>query len=206
MTAPIILLLIAGVLVLLSLLPVGARVEYSAEGLQVRLKLGAVFVSVFPMKSRKKKVKKPPKEPGENAPAGKKRGGDLALFKECLPLVADAAGGLKEKLTIELLRIDLLWSDPDPAACALGFGAANAAAGMIWPLIAQNFHVKEHRIRTAVDFEAGKPAVSLLAQMSLRLGQLIVFSLRLAVRFFGICGRVRKQQKAKQGSQQKEAV
>lgn len=178
MTAVFVLLSLAAFLALLSLLPVGARVDYDETGVQVRLKLGPLSFLAYPRKAGKDKGKgdktKPPKA------TSAKRGGSFALVRELLPLAADAAGELRRKIVVELFQMDLLWSDPDPARCALGFGAANAAMGALWPLVEESFQVKERRLRTAVDFDQGRPTVVLTVWLSLRVGQLLSFSLRLA--------------------------
>lgn len=193
-------------LILLSFVRVGAWAEYSESGLLVRLKLGIISIQVFPVKKEKQAAKKKSQKPALDRKEKSKRGGSFELIKECLPLIAEAAGELKRKISIDELQMDLLWSLPDPASCAVGFGGVNAAVGMIWPLIEQNFQVRKHRIRTAVDFDIGKPTVYLLAQMTMRVGQLLSFSLRLAIRFFKIYQDVNIRQKINQTTQQKEAV
>ena len=204
MTALYVILAVLLVLVLLSLVRVWVWAEYSQSGFLVRLRLGVISVQVFPMKKKAgtKKKQKPAADPREK----QKRGGSFELIKESLPLVAEAARELKRKISIDELQIDLLWSLPDPASCAMGFGGVNAAVGMIWPLIEQNFHVRKHRIRTAGDFDEGKPTVYLLAQMTMRIGQLLSFALRIAFKFFKIYQDVNKRQKINQTTQQKEAV
>ncbi len=203
MTAVSILFGVLLALFLLSLIRVGVWTEYSETGLLVRLKLGVIFIQVFPMKKKKEKKKKQPSPEEQKKP---KKGGSFELVKRCLPLVADAASELKQKISIDEFRMDLLWSLPDPASCAVGFGGVNAAVGMIWPLIEQNFRVKNHRIRTAIDFDRGKSTVYLLAQMTMSVGQLVSFALRLGIRFFRIYQDVNQTQKSDQTTKQKEAV
>lgn len=196
-------------LFLLSLVRVGAWVEYSESGLLAKLRIGPFFIQLFPVKPKKKKApkkagekkKKQPAQPAEKP----KRGGSLTLVKELLPVVADAAGQLKRRIRIDDLKLDLVWSAPDPAACAMGFGAANAAVGMIWPLVAQNFQVKDHRIRTAVDFEQGKPTVYLSAMATLTIGQGVSLGLRVGLRLVKAYLRAKKESNVST-NQQKEAV
>lgn len=200
-----IILSIIAVLLLLSLIRVGARVEYDESGLTLFVKVCGISVRVFPMKKKERARRVRGEKMEETGPAGKK-GGSFELVKELLPVVVDALGGLKRRISIDEIQIDLLWSLSDPAACAVGFGAAHAAIGMIWLLIEQNFHVKEHRVTTAVDFEQGRPTVCILAQATLRLGQLAVWSARSAVRSGKIYRSVSKKQETNMTKQQKEAV
>lgn len=197
------------VLFLLSLIRVGAWVEYSENGLLAKLRIGTFFIQLFPFKPKKKKDSKKTgkkKEKKTTQLAEKpKRGGSLTLVREMLPVVSNAAGQLKRRIRIDDFRLDLVWSAPDPAACAMGFGAANAAVGMIWPLVAQNFHVKDHRIRTAVDFEQGKPTVYLLAMATLTIGQGVSLGLRVGLQLIKAYLRTKKENKVST-NQQKEAV
>ena len=197
------------VLFLLSLIRVGAWVEYSENGLLAKLRIGTFFIQLFPVKPKKKKDSKKTgkkKEKKTTQLAEKpKRGGSLTLVREMLPVVSNAAGQLKRRIRIDDFRLDLVWSAPDPAACAMGFGAANAAVGMIWPLVAQNFHVKDHRIRTAVDFEQGKPTVYLLAMATLTIGQGVSLGLRVGLQLIKAYLRTKKENKVST-NQQKEAV
>lgn len=196
-------------LFLISLIRVGAWVEYSESGLLAKLRIGAFGIQLFPMRPKKEKKKKqagkkPEKHSAQQAEKPK-RGGSLTLVREFLPEVADAAGQLKRRIRIDDFQLDLVWSAPDPAACAMGFGAANAAVGMIWPLVAQNFHVKDHRIRTAVDFEQGKPTIYLLAMATLTIGQGVSLGLRVGLRLVKAYLRAKKESKVST-KQQKEAV
>ena len=182
----IVLYILAGVLLLLwllSLLRVGGWAEYGRNGFLVKVKVGPVFVQVFPRKPGRKKKEKKPKE---QKPAA---GGSVEQLRELLPAVLDAVGDLKRKIRIDDLRLDLVWSDPDPARCAIGFGAANALLGMIWPPIEQNFNVKKYRLHTDVDFNGEKPAVYILAQLSLTLGQGISLLLRQGSKVYGVYRR-----------------
>ncbi len=193
-------------LFLLSLLRLGAWVEYSETGLLVKIKLGPLRVQLFPGKPKKKRQKKSKTAPPK-PPQPQKRGGNLDLVKQLLPTIAEAAGRLKRKIRIDEFRMDLLWSSPDPAACALGFGAANAAVGMIWPLIEQNFKVKDRRIRTAVDFDSGKPTIYLLFSATLTVGQAVAFGVWAAIQFISAYRHIKPtQQKENTTTEQKEAI
>lgn len=215
MTALKVLGIVLLLLLALSLVRVGAIVEYGAQGLSVRLRAGPLRFRVFPVKPRKKKEKKaakpkkkksekPQAEPAEPAGAG----GSMALVKRFLPVVAQAAGALKRKIRIDRLYLDVTAAAPDPAAAALAFGGCNALVGMIWPLLEHNFTVKDRRIRTAVDFQRTSPAVYVWASVSLRVGQAVHFSVGLLIRLLRIFMDEKARRKAASGAKekQKEAV
>lgn len=196
---------------LLSLIRIGVCLALDESGFRVRVKAGAWSIQVYPRKPARRKRKKqhtapeaPSAQPSAPQEPKPKKRDTIALVKTVLPLFVRAAGKLKQKIRLDQFDLDLIWGMTDPAACALGFGAANAAAGMIWPLVEQNFHVAEHRIRTAVDFDRAKPALSLETQATLRLGQALVFGFWLGIQCLNLLRRAKPgEQKT---IQQKEAV
>lgn len=178
------------VLFLLSKIRVGGQVRYTGGSLLVRARFGPGWLTVYPVKKKEKlekakveKSAKTAKKPGK--PPMKKR--DVFGFvMDVLPVVAEAAGMLKRKIRIDDLKLDLLWSAPDPAACGMGYGAANAAAGMIWPLFEQNFNVKSYRIRTGVNFDRGSPDIQIEALVTMTMGQLLTLALGVLWKLFRI--------------------
>lgn len=194
MTALKVLLVILLVLFLLGRIRVGGDGEYSADGLFVRVRVGPISVRVFPLK--KKREKKPPKkkkkvsdpaengeEEGTSAPEKSKKGGTLDLVKAGLPLVGEAAGELRERIRIDLLCMDLLFGGTDAAQTAILFGMSNALIAPLLAVFQQNFEVKEHRVRTAVDFNEKTITLYLRAAFSARIGQLLSFALRFGWKF-----------------------
>lgn len=206
------------VLFLLSRIRVGGEVEYGETGLLVQARVGLLKFQVLPMKKKKEKKKtkeKPPrkkkekktsagekqtgKEP-ESAPQ-KKKGGPLELVKRYLPLVCEAAGELKRKIRIDKLYLDLTVASGDAAGTAMAYGYANMALGMLWPMIEQNFEVRDPRLHAGVDFTARNAEVYLDAAFSARLGQMVSFGLRFGWKFLRIYMKTRSHAKS-----QKEAI
>lgn len=198
--------IILAVLLLLSLVRVGGILRYSADGLVVQLRLGALRPTLFPLKKKKKKPPKqsvpqkaPPKEPpAKPQPAG----GGLELVKRLLPLLAETAGRFQRKVRIDDLDLDLTVAAPDPDATAIAYGGANAFLGMMIPLLEHHFNIKKRKIRTAVDFDQEHPTITIRAAFSLTIGQGAVLSIRLGCQALRILMDHRKQQSMKQ----KEAV
>ena len=201
MTVWIVLGAIAAALVLLSLVRVGGTVEYSRSGVLIRLRAGPLRIRVYPPRPKKadgqekpKRVKKKPK-PEEEQPEPKP-GGQLGPLKAVLPVVADAAGQLRRKVRVDRLLLDVTAAASDPAAAALAFGGVNAAIGMIWPLLENNFNIGDRRIRTRVDFNLTEPEIYLYGSFSLRLGQAAALALKLGIRFLKLwSGRNQEQTK-----------
>ena len=83
---------------------------------------------------------------------------------------------------------------------AMAFGGANAALGMMLPLLENHFNVRQRSIRTAVDFEGSRPVIYLKAAFSLTIGQGVVLAVRLGFQALRILSQY------KSGQKQKEAV
>ncbi len=185
-----ILLAVLLVLFLLSRIRVGGQVRYAGGALLVRVGLGPGWMTVYPVKRKEKQGEEKTEKSGkaakkpEKAPMEKR---DLCgMVMDALPVLAEAAGALKRKIRIDDLKLDLVWSAPEPAACGIGYGAANAAAGMIWPLFEQNFNVKSYRIRTGIDFDRGSPDIRIEALISITVGQILALALGVLGKLFKI--------------------
>lgn len=189
MSALIAVACVLAVLLALCFLRVGGQAEYGSGGVKLRLRVGFLKFTLYPRKERGKKTAE--KEAGEEP----KKGGALPPLTELLKLACEAAGELAGKLRIDDLRLDLaVPGGADAAAGALAFGGANAALGMLWPLLEQNFVIRSHQIRTTVDFQAKESFVYALAAFSARLGALIAFAFRFGPRAMDLM----RAQKAKQ--------
>lgn len=209
-------------LFLLCMLRVHAMAEYSTDGFLVKLKIGTIWISLYPRKKKKKKkksVKKqsesPPKHikepneqesdqpveeayvdnadaetpPQQEAPTKKdsktknpqKKGGSLSKFKQYLPCVGEAAGGLKRRIVIDHLTLRFVSAAQDAMSAALAFGYSNMMIGIFLPIFEQNFTVKKRNISTDVDFSVQKPTVYLNVMLSMRIGQAITLAIRLLI-------------------------
>lgn len=206
MTALKILLGILLILFLLGWIRAGGSAEYSQEGLLVRVRVGAVWIQVFPVKEKtgEKKPKKEKKEKTPKEPEPKK-GGRLAMVKELLPMACEAAGELKRRIRIDKLLLDFVSGGSNAANTAMIFGYSNAAVGMLLPLFEHNFNVKERRVRTAMDFTAKEPTVYIYAAFSGRIGQLVNFALRFGWKFLRVYLRNKNRQEVQQNAK-KEAI
>lgn len=195
-----ILLIIVIALWLVSLIRAGANVRYDSDGLKVKLVIGPVSFTIFPLKKKKPKKKKPePEKKAAPESEAQKKGGNLELAKRFIPLAAEAAGRFKKKIRIDELEMQLAWGAEDPADAALGYGYANAALGMLWPIVEHNFNVRHKRLGTAVDFNAEKPVLFLLAQASLRIGQAVSLGAVIGFKALRLYLQYKKEQKSKGG-------
>ena len=184
---------------LISMIRVGAAVEYDGTGLFVTVRAGPVRLTLFPFKEKEKPAKRKEKAPEKQRPAqAQPKGGNLSLVRKFLPLAAEAAGRLKDKIRIDRIELEIVWGSTDPAAAAMGYGMANAALGMLWPLIEHNFNVRDRDLKTSVDFSAAGPTVSIRASLSLTIGQALALGAVLGVKAFRLLRSHRKEQKLKE--------
>lgn len=184
MTWWMILLIIFAVLWLISLLRLGGAVKYSPKGLSVAVIAGPVRKQILPAAEKKnapkaKKEAKPKKEkPAAETPADEDKPGTLSRMMKLLPVVGEAAGALKRKIRMDDLKLSVVWgAENDAAAAAIGYGRANAAIGMIWPVLDHNFKVKKAAFHVDVDYNAASPVVAVEAAVTMTLGQLLSFGI-----------------------------
>lgn len=197
------------VLLLLAQIRVGASVTYSESGLFLKIKAGPVRIQILPMKkarkAKEKKAKQPKKQPAEEkedtAPQRKKRD-TLALAMRFVPLLGEAAGRFKRKISIDRLFMHVIWGSSNPASAAMGFGAGNAAIGILWPILEHNFIVKKHDLRVDVDFERTKPAFDADAQATLTIGQGLSLAVILGIKALKIFLGYRREQTEQKAVQQ----
>jgi hypothetical protein len=152
-----ILLIIVFALWLISLIRAGASVRYDGDGLKVRLGIGPVSFTVFPVKKKKKpkpekRNRKGPRPSRKHPPKKVETWSGQAVSS-----AAAEAPGASGKDPIDDVEMELTWGADDPDDAALGYGFANAALGMLWPLIENNFNVRHKRLGTSVDYNAAGP-------------------------------------------------
>ena len=186
----------------------GASVKYSVSGLVVKIKAGLFWLQIVPRKkdAKAKKEKQEQKkqsteEMADTAPKRKWKD-TLDLAMRFVPLIGDAAGKLKRKIRIDRLFLHVVWGASDPASAAMGFGAGNAAMGILWPVFEHNFNVKTHDLRVDVDFEREKPAFDADAQVTLTIGQILSLAIILGVKVLKIFLGYRRERKEEKAVQQ----
>lgn len=179
--------IILAVLILLCLLPVGARVKYSADGPEVRVVVGPISIPVYPRqekektpaqiqaeqkkaqekaaeKQRKKMEKKAQKEQEKASGIKKHRepiGGKIEFFKELLGLGLKALGCIKRKLVLKDLKLYLTVGamGEDAAKGAVTYGRAWAAVGALTPVLENSFRIKKRDIQVGLDYFTDKNVI-----------------------------------------------
>jgi hypothetical protein len=184
------LLIVIGLLVLLCLLPVGARVVYDHAGAKVHLLIGPFSTCLYPRaakepkkkkESKKKKPTKETKKPKEKEPIG----GKLPLFRQLLSLGLEALGCLRRKLILKNLTVYLTvgGQGEDPAGSAVTYGRAWAAVGALIPVLENTFQIRQRDIRVNIDFTSSETVIYADGSILLRVGDILWIAV-----FYGIRG------------------
>ena len=214
-------LIISGCIVLLLLLilliRVGCRFDYSAEGLYLWLKIACFRFVLLPekplspkqeakkqakkklkedkkkaAKAAKKKAKEEAKARGEKLP--QKRPADLLWLLGFVRPATSALNSLRKKLRIDTLKLEYaIAGADDPAKAALRYGQVSAGGGALFPLINGVFDVKEWDVNLYVDFNQSKTKVALSATATYRVGQLLSVAIILGIKALSIYLKHKKE-------------
>ena len=194
-------IVLAGILFLFWLLGrirVGAAAAYSESGFLLSVSVGPKRIQILP--SEKEKKPKQPKKAqkksvaADQAEQSKPSGKDtVSTALRFLPLVGEAAGRLKRKIRIDDFNLRIIWGAADPADAAKGYGAANAAMGILWPAVEHNFKVKEYDLSVDVDFERSKPEFVGNVNVTITIGQIIALLLILGFKALKIHLGIRRE-------------
>ena len=179
-------LIALGILILLAILPLGISGLYNADGPLVRVVIGPVRWTVYPIK--KKNTKEAKKKSTGNAPkSGKKhtpsqKGGS---WKDFLPLVKtglEFLGEFRRKLRVNYLQMRLVLSGADPCDLAVNYGKAWAAVGNLMPHLENLFEIKKRDVEVQCDFTADNTLIYARLDLTITLGRLLVLVLRYGLR------------------------
>ncbi len=180
-----VLLVVAALAAVVFLLRLGGRVEYSAQGLLVQVKVGPAFLTVYPRKPKQNKEKKKsdqkkadqPKKPQEpQKPTLLQRvGGSLDELMDELPALLDILGESVEKLRVDELLLDYtIAGRNDPAKAGMLYGGICATGGAVAGVLNQKLTIKEQSVRCRVDFTTRETTVYARLTLSYTVVQLLV--------------------------------
>ena len=210
-------LITLGVVVLLAVLPLGVSVRYNSDGPLVRVVLGPLRLTVFPLPKKEKKEKKkktvenapepapkapeepipqnpaPPPKPKEEKP--KEKGGSLLDFLPLVKLAFRFLGDLRRKLRLNVLELKLILSGGDPANLAINYGRAWVAVGNLQPHLERLFVIKKRDIEVECDFTASETLVIARLDLTITLGRLLSLIFGYAIRALITYLKINKKRK-----------
>lgn len=215
MTALLVIGLIVLVIALILLVRVGCRIDYSADGFFLDLKVGCLNIRLVPSKDDPRKIakqerKQAKQEQKKRHKAEEQKGqaeqekpkrklGDLLWLVELIRPVLHALSQLRRKLRIEIVSVDYaLGGAEDPATAAIRYGIVSAGGGALFPLVNAAFDVRDWEVDLGIDFQSERSMVAVTATGSYRIGQLLGIALSLGFRALSIYLK-QKQSQPKQG-------
>ncbi|MBU5434814.1 DUF2953 domain-containing protein [Pseudoflavonifractor sp. MSJ-37] len=195
----LVLLVILVVLYLLSRLRLGIMGQVMDSSFRAWVKAGPIRIQVYPS-NRKQTGPEVHKKRGcregrgrkDQAESGEKSGaasllsetlGEMppaqlpALARCFLPVIGRAAGRLTDQIRVGPVHLDIHAGDEDPGDTALLYGGINGALGILFPILEQNFDCKDCHIRTEAAFQSERTMIAGDFDISMTLGQLLLFGL-----------------------------
>ena len=196
-------LITGGILFLLAVLPLGVRIRYNADGLLVKVILGPVRLTVYPLPQKEKKeqrktvsepktepknqtenLPKPPQPPKAEKPKGemKEAGGSLLDFLPLVKLALELLGDFRRKLRLDNLYLRLIMAADDPCDLAVNYGRAWTALGGLMPQLERLFVIKKRDVEVECDFTASETRVIARLDLTITLGRLLALAAVYGVR------------------------
>lgn len=211
-------LITGGILFLLAVLPLGVRIRYNADGLLVKVILGPVRLTVYPLPQKEKKKKrktvsepktepknqtenlpKPPQPPKAEKPKGemKEASGSLLDFLPLVKLALELLGDFRRKLRLDNLYLRLIMAADDPCDLAVNYGRAWTALGGLMPQLERLFVIKKRDVEVECDFTASETRVIARLDLTITLGRLLalaaVYGVRAAKEFLTIQKKTKRR-------------
>ena len=191
----IVLGIIAGIIALIMLIPVGADIGYENGQLTLSAKVCGIMLKLLPRspgeKSKPRKEKKPKEEkkkqeqeqtPNQETKPKKKL--NLQLNRdEILALVKTVLRGFGKfgKLTVDRFMLHYVAAGKDPYTTAMTYNYVNAALSSLAPICAERFIVKDCDVWTNIDFTNDQTSIDFGLCVVIRIGQ--VFRMAFAILF-----------------------
>ena len=178
------------ILFLLAILPLGASIKYNSEGPLVRIIAGPIRFTVFPMKKKEKKEKKPkekkqkkekPKKESKKSKdkpkeEKKEKGGSILDFLPLVQVGLDLLDDFRWKLRLNRLELKLIMAADDPADLGLNYGRAWAAVGNLVPMLERSFVIKKKDIEVECDFTTIETLIVARLDITITLGRMIALA------------------------------
>lgn len=175
--------IIAAVIALIMLIPVGADIAYEGGQFSLSAKVCGALLQLFPRPGKdetsQKKEKRPKKKPKPEKPAGEQTDQPKKKLKlsfnrdELLLLVKKVLrrfGRFGRKFRVDRFLLHYTAAGDDPYSTAVTFGYVNAALSSLAPICAQRFDVKDCDVRTDIDFTKEDMELDFGLAFSIRIG------------------------------------
>lgn len=176
-------LVLAAVLILVLLIPVGIRVRYGQEKMQLWYSIGPLRIRHHAKDSDDKRTSKASKTNirkifSESINANRKYDGVLGEFLAELKTVLGLFWKLAPKLRIKRLVMKLHIAGENPAAVALQYGGAWTAIGCLLPVLEEAFVLKKRELDVDCNYSGDKTTLDAELDITIGLGRLIFCLIR----------------------------
>lgn len=189
------------ILFALAIMPLGVDVRYDTGGVRVKLVLGFIKLTVFPIPSWMKRKKKKPaepeyreekkEEPKPEKPKAKK--GSLLDFLPLVRLAVNFLGDFRRKLRFRHMELNLIMAGDDPCDLAVNYGRAWAAAENLITVLERAFVIKKREIHVGCDFTAESTMVVFRGDIIITLGHIIALAVVYGIRALKILLKIKKK-------------
>ncbi len=203
-------LIILAVLLLIALLPVGARLRYEDGTGDLALTAGALRFRLWPKKPpARRKLRREMKKLWKNqernskktkhASSSKSKSSVLqklkkqkdkklsfSQFLDLLRVGLQMMGKLPRKLLVRELTLHVTCGGTDAAKAAAQYGYAWAAVGTTLRMLEQRFRIRHRDVGVALDWKEEKTAVALCLDIQMRIGTMLLLALTTAIRIVAI--------------------
>ena len=177
-------------LLVIWLLRVSVEIVFGQE-LHLTVQIGPKKLTLLPKPEKKEKPKKEKKKKPEQPAAaeGKKEKKKFPFtfedIRSALPVVFEALkkalGKIRRRMVVDPLDISLTFAGDDPAKVAEMYGWAGTAVWTIMPQLEQLIHIPRPHIHLGVDYDTFRLRAEGRVGVKLRVGDVIVIVLTLAL-------------------------
>ncbi len=180
------------VFLLMGFLRLGAVASFG-DGLRIRLRVGALRLTIYPRKPKKKKTAKPKEEkaeePTEQKPkTKKKRLLPKPTMEELLDLADTSLTALGatvhracHRVRIDPLELTASFGGWDPAKAALLYGAANTLIYAVMPRAEETFDIPDPSLHLRLDYDQEGVTAKGTLGVSVRVGDLFAIAFTLMI-------------------------
>lgn len=170
-----------GVLSGITLLPLGVRLRYGADGPEALLLIGPVRIPL--LQSKNKRIKD---RSEQNFEEKKKQTntklGSVDEFLSLIRILLDLLSELRYKLRVSCLEMTLILGDADPCKIGTRYGSAWAVLGNMMPLLENVFVIRKRNLQVQADFMASNSLIIARADITITFGRALWLVLKYGLR------------------------
>ena len=174
---------------LILILPLGIDLSYQETVLSLRLVVGPFRWKlrggtemperfrgiVRKIRNRRKKPKPPSQQPEAQAKpkSPKKRSISFSDIRTLLAIVLQTLSRLRRSVSVDTLRLSIVFAAQNPYDAILNYGTANAVSASLSPLMHQIFKIRREEVRLDVDVSSEISRMDAEFQITIQLWEIL---------------------------------